>query len=50
MKELEKKMEEVVIELKNQKAFLMAQCTLLKDLIIEVKEIRRGINGKHSID
>lgn len=51
MTELEKKMEEVVVELKNQKAFIMAQCTLLKEILQEIKEIKRGIkNGEHSGD
>lgn len=52
MKELEKKMEEIVVELKNHKAFIMAQCTLLKDILQEIKEIKKEIleNGKHSRD
>ena len=50
MREIVKKMEEIVMELKSHKAFIQAQCTLLKDLIIEVKEIKRGIkeSGKLS--
>ncbi len=46
MKELEKKMEEIVIELKSHKAFIQAECTLFKILIEEVKEIKKGILEK----